>query len=158
MKAVVTWSNEREVLTVKKLAALAVIPLFAGFLYAQQDTRTETQTTTTKTTTFNGTLVDAGCRTSTTDRKEMNSSPEQTTTSTEHSESTDCPVTTNTTSFGLLTSDGRFVRFDNPSNSRIVEMMKTNKTWTSDANNRTPIKVQVVGTPNGEVVVMQSIR
>jgi hypothetical protein len=37
-------------------------------------------------------------------------------------------------------------------------MMKTNKTWTSDANNRTPIKVQVVGTPNGEVVVMQSIR
>jgi len=53
----------------KKLAAVAVIPLFAGFLCAQQRDTTETQTTTTKTT-WNGTLVDAGCRATHTESKE----------------------------------------------------------------------------------------
>ena len=49
----------------KKLTAIAAIPLFAGFLMAQDTPQKETQTettTTTKTTTWNGTLVDASCR------------------------------------------------------------------------------------------------
>ena len=147
----------------KKFAALAVMPLFAGFLIAQDARTTETRTTTTKTT-WNGTLMDAGCRTTHTEHKETSSStnPEDKTvttkTQTSHSESTDCPVTTTTTSFGLLTSDGKFVRFDDPSNTRIVEMVKTNKTWSKDVNDRAPIRVRVVGTPNGDVVVMESIR
>ena len=104
----------------KTFAALAVIPLFAGFLWAQSQTsQTETHTTTTKTT-WNGTLIDAGCRSSHTEHKETSStsnSDEGVTTKTEttHNETVDCPVTTTTSSFGLLTSDGKYVRFDQPS-------------------------------------------
>ena len=147
----------------KKIAAVAVIPLFAGFLWAQQDQATQTTTTTTKTT-WNGTLVDAVCRsTTTTEHKESSStSPDQsTTTKTEsHSSSTtnDCPVTTTTTSFGLLTADGKYVRFDNPSNTKIVEIVKSNKKWNKYVSEKQPLKVQVVGAPTGEVVVMETIR
>lgn len=140
----------------KKFAALAVIPLFAGFLCAQD--RTETRTTTTKTT-YDGTLIDAGCRTTHTEHKESHTNPDSSvTTKTEHSTTTECPVTTSTSSFGLLTSEGRFVRFDDPSNTKIVEMVKTNRTWSRDIEGRAPIKVRVVGTPHGDVVVMESIR
>src|SRR5229473_7290522 len=110
----------------KKFAALAVIPLFAGFLCAQD----RTETTTTTKTTYDGTLIDAGCRTTHTEHKESRTNPDSSvTTKTEHSEVTECPVTTFTSSFGLLTSDGRFVRFDDPSNTKIVEIVKSNKTW-----------------------------
>jgi hypothetical protein len=92
------------------------------------------------------------------DKRESNSSPDQTTTRTEHSENTDCPVTSNTNSYGFVTSDGHFYRFDQPSNERITQTIKTNKTWSSDMSSRKPIRVHVVGTPNGDVVVMESIR
>lgn len=138
-----------------KFAALAMVPLFAGFLCAQQ---TETHTTTTKTTTWNGTLVDAGCRTTHTEHRETNTNPDQTTTKTERSDVTDCPVTSSTTSFGLLTSDGQFVRFDEPSNTKVVQMVKTNRTWSRDLNEHKPITVRVVGSPSGDVVVVESIK
>jgi len=139
-----------------KFAALAVIPLYAGFLCAQD--RTETRTTTTKTT-YDGTLIDAGCRTTHTEHKESRTNPDSSvTTKTEHSTVTECPVTTSTSAFGLLTSDGRFVRFDDPSNTKIVEIVKSNKTWSREISDRAPIKVRVVGTPHGDVVVMESIR
>ena len=151
-----------------KFAAVAMIPLFAGFLCAQdqQTTRTETHSSTTKTT-WNGTLIDAVCQSSHSEHHESSSSSSSeggvTTNRSEssHSETTkdaDCPVTTTTTSFGLLTSDGKYVRFDQPSNTRIVETVKTNKTWTKDMSDRAPIRVRVVGTPNGDVVVLDSIR
>ena len=151
-----------------KFAAVAMIPLFAGFLCAQdqQTTRTETHSSTTKTT-FNGTLVDAACQSSHSEHNESSSSSSTeggvTTNRSEssHSETTkdaDCPVTTTTTTFGLMTPDGKYVRFDQPSNTRITETVKTNKTWSKDMSDRTPIRVRVVGTPNGDVVVMESIR
>jgi hypothetical protein len=151
-----------------KFAAVAMIPLFAGFLCAQdqQTTRTETHSSTTKTS-WNGTLIDAACQSSHSEHHESSSSSSSeggvTTNKTEssHSETTkdaDCPVTTTTTTFGLLTSDGKYVRFDQPSNTRIIETVKTNKTWTKDMSDRAPIRVRVVGTPNGDVVVMESIR
>ena len=153
-----------------KFAAVAMIPLFAGFLCAQdqQTTRTETHSSSSTTkTTFNGTLVDAACQSSHSEHHESSSSSSSeggvTTNKSEssHSETTkdaDCPVTTTTTSFGLLTSDGKYVRFDQPSNTRIIETVKTNKTWSKDMSDRAPIRVRVVGTPNGDVVVMESIR
>ena len=151
-----------------KFAAVAMIPLFAGFLCAQdqQTTRTETHSSTTKTT-FNGTLVDAACQSSHSEHHESSSSSSTeggvTTNRSEssHTETTkdaDCPVTTTTTTFGLMTPDGKYVRFDQPSNTRITETVKTNKTWSKDMSDRTPIRVRVVGTPNGDVVVMESIR
>jgi len=147
-----------------KFAAMAMIPLFAGFLWAQdQSTRTETHSTTTKTT-YNGTLVDAACQSSHTEhhesRETTTNAAGQTTTRTEssHNEQVDCPVTTSTSSFGLLTSDGQFVRFDQPSNTRIVEVVKTNKKWSKAMSDRAPMRVSVVGAPNGDVVVLESIR
>jgi hypothetical protein len=139
----------------KKIASWAVIPLCAGFLWAQD---TKTETTTTKTT-YNGTLMDAGCMTKQTEHKETTTDENSTTTRTRTtSEVTECPVTTTTTTFALQTADGKYVRFDDPSNTKIVEVVKGNKTWTKSINDRKPVKVRVVGTPNGDVVVMESIR
>src|SRR5258708_34175229 len=101
---------------VNKFAVVSLVPLFAGFLLAQQP-RTETQTTTT-TTTWNGTLLDAGCRSSHSETKETQSDERGAKTTTTRTQTTDCPVLPTTTSFGLLTSDGRFVRFDPASNTR----------------------------------------
>ncbi len=148
----------------QKLAAAAVIPLFAGFLCAQQSNQapqtTETQTTTTTTTTFNGTLVDAGCQATHTENKETTSTDPagNTTTTKTKTETIECPVTTTTTTFGLLTPEGRYVRFDDPSNTRIVEIVKTNKKWNTYVTDRKPLQVRVVGRPNGEMVVLESIQ
>src|SRR5436305_1579465 len=105
---------------VKQIAVVAIVPLFAGFLLAQQP-RSETQTTTT-TTTWNGTLIDAGCHSSHSESKETKSDERGTKSQTTRTESLDCPVAETTTTFGLVTADGKFVRFDNASNSRIIEM------------------------------------
>jgi hypothetical protein len=151
----------------QKFAAVAMIPLFAGFLCAQdqQTTRTETHSSTTKTT-WNGTLIDAACQSSHSEHHESSSASSSeggvTTHKTEssHSETNrdaDCPVTTTTTIFGLMTPDGRYMRFDQPSNTRIVEVVKSNKTWSKDLSERAPIKVSVVGATNGDVVVMESM-
>jgi hypothetical protein len=144
----------------KKFAVVAVIPLVAGFLYAQSQSTQTTETKTT-TTTWNGTLVDANCYTTHTEHKETTSNSanrETTTTTTTKTESNaECPVTT-TTSFGLLTPTGQYVHFDQPSNTRIVEVVKGNKKWTKYVEDRQPLKVTVVGEPSGEVVVMRSIK
>ena len=146
----------------KKLASVAVIPLFAGFLWAQSDQVTKTETTTTKTT-YNGTLVDAGCLSKHTEHKETTStsSPGQTTTSTKTettNEMTECPVTTTTTTFALQTPEGQYVRFDEPSNTRIVEVVKSKKEWNDLINDRKPLTVRIVGAPSGDLVVLESIR
>lgn len=139
-----------------RFAAAAMIPLFAGFLCAQETT--ETRTTTTKT--WSGTLVDAGCQSTHTEHKQTTTkNPDQSvTTRTEHTETVECPVTTSTASFGLLTSDGQYIRFDDPSNTKIVEVVKTNKKWNKYISERAPLKVSVVGSPRGDVVVLESIR
>ena len=149
----------------KRLATLAVIPLFAGFIFAQDQTssQTETRTTTTKTTTWNGTLVDAGCRTThTANRETTTSNPDEntskTSTTTRTTDSTECPVTESTTSFGLLTSDGKYVRFDDPSNTRVIQVVKNNKHWKEYITEKKPVKVRVIGTPNGDTVVVEKIQ
>jgi len=149
----------------KKFAAVAVIPLFAGFLFAQteQSAQSETRTTTTTTNNWEGTLVDAACQTTHTEHSTSSTtSPDENTTKTETthttSESTECPVTATTTSFGLLTPSGQYVRFDDPSNTKIVEIVKSNKKWNKYIVGREALKVHVVGRPEGDVVVMQDIR
>lgn len=141
-----------------KFAAVAIIPLFAGFLCAQEQTTTQTTTTT-----MDGTLIDAGCRATKTERHETTTSnPDENTTTTTTTKTTtvttECPVTTTTTTFGLMTKDGKYYTFDNPSNTRIVEVVKGNKKWVKYMNDRQAVKVHVVGTPDGDVVVLQSIR
>jgi hypothetical protein len=160
----------------KKLTAIAAIPLFAGFLMAQSqsgsETQTRTRTTETHTTTqsddsnntFTGTLVDASCRTSQTAHRESSETthPDENTTKTTTNKSdsyvTECPVTTSTTSFGLMTDNGQYVSFDQPSNTRVIEVMKKNKDWSQNMSAHKPVKVTVVGNRHGDRVVIESIK
>jgi hypothetical protein len=142
----------------KKFAAVAVIPLFAGFLCAQDRDRNSQTETTTTTTTWNGTLLDAGCRTTNTQHKETTSNENSTTNTETNRQTTECPVTTTTTTFGLLTPDGKYVQFDEAGNARIVEMVKNNKNWTTYVTEKKPVKVRVVGSKHGDVVVIKEIK
>lgn len=143
----------------KRFAALAVIPLFAGFLCAQDQSSQTTTTTTTTARNWDGTLVDAGCRTTHTVRRESNTNPDQSVTTREQrSEKVECPVTTTTTTFGLLTPDGNYVRFDDASNTRIRQSMREHQDWDRDISGHRPIRVHVVGTENGDTLVIESIR
>jgi hypothetical protein len=128
---------------------MTIIPLCAGVLLAQEQTRTQT------TTTWNGVLVDAACQTTRTDRQESVHDPDsRRTTKTESSHiETRCPATQATNSFGVVTADGRFVRFDNPSNTRVVEIVRGNRALAD----RTPLSVKVLGTANGDVAVVESL-
>jgi hypothetical protein len=67
-------------------------------------------------------------------------------------------VTTTTTTFALQTPEGQYVRFDEPSNTKIIEVVKSNDKWSKFISDRKPFKVRVVGTANGDVVVLESIR
>jgi hypothetical protein len=120
-----------------------------GSLFAQQ--RTEVVTTTT----WNGTLVDAACQTTRTERRETIRADGRTQTTT--TDTFNCPVTKSTTTFGLLTPDGRYIRFDSPSNTRVVEIMRSNRDWDQAVVNRTPLTVNVVGTANGDVAVVETL-
>jgi hypothetical protein len=140
----------------RKFAVVAAVPLLAGFLMAQQS---ETTTTTTKTTTWNGSLIDQNCYTTHVQQKDSNSDGNGASTETVTNKYiTECPVTTTTTSFGMITPAGKFVRFDDAGNTRIVEMVKSNKDWNDYIVNHKPVKVRVVGTENGDVVVIKQIR
>lgn len=138
-------------------ATLALIFIFAGSFFAQEQTRTEIKTTKT---TWNGVLVDAACQSTHTERRETvrETDPRRTTKrETTVTETVECPVTSTTTSFGLLTNDGRFIRFDNPSNMRVVEIVRSNRDWERYLAERTPLKVRVIGTAAGDVAVVESL-
>jgi hypothetical protein len=139
-----------------RYAAIALVPVFATFLFAQDQIRTET------TTTWSGTLVDAACQSKHTERKESSreTNPDRsitTRTETTHTETVDCPVTATTSAFGLLTSDGRFIRFDNPSNTRVIEIVRGNQALNTHLAEQTPLRVRVIGTANGDVAVVESL-
>ena len=147
---------------ITKIATVAVVPLFAGYLCAQTE-QTQQTTTTTTTNMLNGTLVDAGCQTTRTEAREHSTSqPDENTTKTESKRTTtervDCPVTSTTTSFGLMTPSGEFVKFDDPSNTKVVEIVKHNKKWNEYMTRSEPVKVRVVGTRHGNVVVVDRIQ
>jgi hypothetical protein len=140
----------------KAFAAIALAPLFAGFLLAQ-DAQTQTTTVTTN---YNGTLLDAGCVTKHTENKETTVNPDNTatTTTTTTDEVSECPVTSSTTSFVLETPEHRYIHFDPSSDTRIVDVMKSNKDWNRFMSDHKPIKVTVTGEKrDGDVVVVKSI-
>jgi hypothetical protein len=148
----------------RKFAAAAVIPMFAGYLWAQAEQRTTKSESTTTKSTWNGTLVDAGCHSTHTEHKESSSSTNPATntpsSSTTHTttDSSSCPVTTSTTSYGLMTPDGKYVQFDEASNTKINGMMKSNKKWSRDIEQNKPVKVRILGTENGDTVVVEQIK
>jgi hypothetical protein len=149
-----------------KLATVTMLAAFVGCLGAQTSSQSETKTTTTTTTVqadngqvnMEGTLVDQGCYTTHSHSRETTSDPNSTTTTTTTKDSSDCPVTTSTKTFGLLTPDGKMVRFDDAGNGRVVEMMKSDRDFSNDMNAHRPVKVRVVATPNGDVMVIKDIK
>ena len=152
----------------KKLIAISAIPLFAGLMWAQTEQQaqreTKTETTTTRTSTWNGALVDASCRTThsahreSTETAKVDENTTKTTKTTTESSKVECPVTTTTTSFGIMTADGKYIPFDQASNTKVIEVMKSNKDWSRNAESRQPVKVTVVGTQRGDVIVIESIK
>lgn len=144
-----------------KFATVAMFSIFVGCLGAQTSQQSETKTTTTTTTTpvnLDGTLIDQSCYSTHTHTKETNSEPNSTTTTVTTKDSTNCPVTTSTKTFSLVTPDGKVVRFDDASNARVVEMMKSDKDFNDDLNGHRPVKVRVVAMPNGDVMVVKEIK
>ena len=133
-----------------KARYLGLMPLAAALLFAQART-----TTTTTKTTWNGTLVDASCQT--TERRETTQvNPDRSTTTrteTTRTENVECPVSASTNSFGLVTSDGHLIRFDNSSNARVVEFVRSNKSLSSGA----PLRVNIIGTSHGDLAVVESL-
>src|SRR5262249_10892893 len=53
--------------------------------------------------------------------------------------------------------DGRFIRFDNPSNTRVVEIVRNNKSFDRYIAERAPLQVSVIGTTQGDVAVVDSL-
>jgi hypothetical protein len=136
----------------KRLAIAALVPIFAGFLGAQTETKTVT-------TTYDGTLVDEGCRTkNTTTRESTTDAAGATRIETTRTQSTECPVTMTTTAFSLLTPEGKYITFDPESNTKIVTIVKSNKDWDRLINEHNPVQVHVIGRPNGKVVYIEEIR
>jgi hypothetical protein len=143
-----------------KFATIAMFSIFVGCLGAQTSQQSETKTTTTTTSApvnLDGTLIDQTCYTTHSHSKETNSDPNSTTTTVTTKESSDCPVTSTTKTFGLLTPDGKMVRFDDASNTRVIQMMKSDHNFNTDTNGR-PMKVRVVAMPNGDVMVIKDIK
>ena len=143
------------------------MPLFIACLGAQtsqtttqttQTTRTTEAQTTTGNVDYSGTLVDQACIVSHSQHKESDSDDNGSRSTVTTRVVTQCPVTTNTTAFGMLTPDGRMVRFDDAGNTRVIEMVKSNKGWQDAMEGKKPIRVHVVGDANGDVVVIKEIR
>lgn len=141
-----------------RVAVFTLVPLLATFVYAQaqQSTRTETHTSSSRTT-YNGTLVDAGCRSTQVIESHTTTIGVSRHTDVTRTNTAECPVTSATTSYGLLTPDGRYVRFDQTSNTRINEVVKNNKSWSKDLQDKKPINIQVSGSQNGDLFVVDSV-
>jgi hypothetical protein len=56
-----------------------------------------------------------------------------------------------------LTSDGRLIRFDEPSNARVIEIVNGNESMNRYLVERTPLSVSVVGMASGDVAVVESL-
>lgn len=70
----------------------------------------------------------------------------------------DCPVTTTTSSFILKTPEGKIVRFDPSSNTKFIEVVKSNNDWSREVHEKAPIIVKIVGMPNGDFFLVKSIK
>ena len=119
-----------------KFVTSALIALVGGCLWAQGGIPK------TKTTTWKGTLVESGCR-----------SPQKTT-----SDSNPYPAGPSTTSYGLITTDGKCVPFDVGSNEKVSGMLKIRKDWSENTVKIKPTKVEVVGTEHGGEISVDEIQ
>lgn len=126
-----------------KLLMSAVIALVGGCLWAQTQ---EGKLPKSKTTSWKGTLVDSGCRSS-------NSEHQKTT-----GDSKPYRGGTSTTSFGLITADGKCIPFDLDSNEKVAGMLKMRTDWSENKAKIQSTKVEVVGTEEGGEISVDEIQ
>jgi hypothetical protein len=162
----------------KATLTLIAVPLMMGVAFAQAsgsgspaETKTETKTATSsdkaaemKTMKYKGTLVDLACGggsantasaaasdTAKTDAASANSANRSA------GDASGCPVSANTTTFGLKTDAGQTYRFDMVGNQRATDEMKNNKGWNKKVSGNQPFKVSISGVVQGDKLIVSSI-
>jgi len=121
-----------------KFVKATIIVLVGGALGAQ----TQGESPKSKATTWKGTLVDSGCRSPQSARQKT------------ASDSSSYPEVTSTTSFGLITEDGKCIPFDVGSSEKVSGLLKMKKNWSENIVKIKQTKVEVVGTEHdGEISV-----
>lgn len=69
-----------------------------------------------------------------------------------------CPVTSSTAAFALMTDDGHVYKFDAVGNTRAADEMKNNKKWASAGGAAAkPFRVRVNGMLQGDTIMVESI-
>ena len=125
-----------------KFVTTAVITLVGCCLWAQTQ---QGKLRTPNTTTWRGTLVDSGCRSSQSERKSTSS------------DSSSYPVGAKRISYGLMTADGRCIPFDVDSNEKVSGMLKMKTDWSENEAKIKPTKVEVVGSESGGKISIDEI-
>ncbi len=105
-----------------------------------------------KTATYKGTLVDMSCAS----QSAGNSGGESKAAGTE-SKGNECPVSANSSQFGLKMTDGRTVKFDLVGNQRAQDAVKNDKSWNKEITANKPLHVKVNGALNGDKLIVSSI-
>jgi hypothetical protein len=141
--APIIWDKSTLEGPMNRFVTATVIALVGGCLWAQTQTG---EMRTPKATTWKGTLVDSGCRSP--------QPPRQKTTS----DTGSYPTGTSTTSYGLITADGKCIPFDLDSNEKVSGMLKMKTDWSENTVTIKPTKVEVLGTENGGKISVEEIR
>lgn len=118
-----------------------------------------------KTTSFKGILVDMSCasQSSGTDKSAATTTADRSTTTDKSASNdksagaNDCPVSANSSQFGLKMDDGKTVRFDLVGNQRAQDAVKNQKSWSKDLSANKPIHAKVSGVLNGDKLIVSSI-
>ena len=125
-----------------KFLTTGAIAVVGGCLWAQTQ---QGEPRTLNARTWKGTLVESGCRSSESERNKTGG------------DSSPYPASTRTTSFGLMTADGKCILFDVSSNEKVAGMFKINDDWDENTVNIKATKVEVVGTEQGGKISIDEI-
>ncbi|MDR3698133.1 MAG: hypothetical protein P4L56_00775 [Candidatus Sulfopaludibacter sp.] len=163
MKTIVTM------LTISLAAGMAIAQTQQPQQSAQPDSKTAGQSETKnssaagttapaemKTSTFKGTLMDMSCAS-----QGSGSAPaaadQKNTANREAGSGSDCPVSANSSQFGMKMDDGKTVKFDMVGNQRTQDMIKNDKGWNKEITANKPIHAKVNGVLNGDKLIVSSI-
>jgi len=109
-----------------------------------------------KTSTFRGTLVDMSCASPESGGAEA-ASDQKNTANRDAASGSDCPVSANSSKFGMKMDDGRRVKFDLVGNQRAQDAIKNDKGWNKQITAKKPIRAKVDGVLNGDKLIVSSI-
>lgn len=69
-----------------------------------------------------------------------------------------CPVSSSSTTFALVTNDGRMYRFSDEGDAKVASELKTNSKWSKAVNDNKKISAQVRGSLEGDTLQIESIK